>query len=312
VEHLLALLASLLALNGNQVMDLDYQTLQLGRPSYPEIAEARAVQSFKNTNQIQNYAICCAILNWDAVKFLSKNPKNADISRIFAAEYSSAPSSEVQLKFLREYARQWQTNWEASPVEEGVLKRLSIQDMDEARVFADKLLANPKNLAYTQWYHWFLLVSERRKEEAQQFATENHIDKSLAASSRYPLPAFETMKVQIVWPRLARTDTYSYALGQKIWTPSVTPAPNKPIYIPDDWKSPQGVRYNRSWQKGPAWQVVYSREGNYVVRTAKYVEQNSHIEGKIRGNNISEEVVQELQEPAGYYHVNPTFVVVKR
>jgi hypothetical protein len=49
-----------------------------------------------------------------------------------------------------------------------------------------------------------------------------------------------------------------------------------------------------------------------VVRTAKYVEQNSHIEGKIKGNNISEEVVQELQEPAGYYHVNPTFVVVKR
>jgi hypothetical protein len=311
VEHLLALLASLLALNGNQVMDLDYQTLQLGRPSYPEIGEARAVQSFKNTNQIQNYAICCAILNWDAVKFLSKNPKNADISRIFASEYSSAPSSEVQLKFLREYARQWQTNWEAGPVEEGVLKRLSIQDMDEAQVFADKLLANPKNLAYTQWYHWFLLVSERRKEEAQQFATEHHIDKAIMASSRYPLPSYMPMRMQIAWPRVARTDTYTYFFGQKTWAPAVVPKQNKPVYISNEWNPPSGSHYSRSWQRGPSWQVTYARDGSWVVRTATYVERNSHVEGKIDGNNVSEEIVEELQEPAGFYYVTPTFVVVQ-
>ena len=210
MQHILALLASLLALNGNQVMDLDYQAFQLGRDPHPELASIRAAQPFKDTNQVRNFAIVCATLDWNPTRFLSKKPANPDVGRLFAAEYATVPSSATQLVFLRTYADQWRTNWEAGPAEEGVLKRLSVQDPEKAQVFADKLLSNPKNLPYTQWYHWSLLMSERRKEEAQQFAAEHHIDKAIMASSRYPLPSYMPMKMQIAWPRVARTDTYTY------------------------------------------------------------------------------------------------------
>jgi len=311
VQHILALLASLLALNGNQVMDLDYQAFQLGRDPHPELASIRAAQPFKDTNQVRNFAIVCATLDWNPTRFLSKKPANPDVGRLFAAEYATVPSSATQLAFLRTYADQWRTNWEAGPAEEGVLTRLSVQDPEKAQVFADKLLSNPKNLPYTQWYHWSLLMSERRKEEAQQFATEHHIDKAIMASSRYPLPSYMPMKMQIAWPRVARTDTYTYFFGQKTWAPAVIPKQNKPVYISSEWNPPSGSHYSRSWQRGPSWQVTYARDGSWLVRTATYVERNSHVEGKIDGNNVSEEIVEELQEPAGFYYVTPTFVLVQ-
>jgi hypothetical protein len=309
--NIFTLLTSLLALNGNQVMDLDYQTFQLGRPPHPELAAYWSATPFRNTNQIQNYAILCATLDWDAARFMPKKRQSPDDSRMFAAQFISVPSSVNQLRFITEYADGWQTNWEAGPVEEGVLKRLCIQDFDAAQVFAGKLLANPKSLRYTQWYHWYLLRTERRKEEAEQFAAENKIERPVQTSTRYPLPSHVPLRLQVVWPRVVRTDTYTYFTGQKTWAPSIIPRQEKSVYIASDWNPPKGEHYNRSWQKGPGWQIIYHRNGDWLVRTATYVERNSHVEGDVKGNNFSEEIVEEPQEPAGYYYRTPTFIVVK-
>jgi hypothetical protein len=110
---------------------------------------------------------------------------------------------------------------------------------------------------------------------------------------------------------VVRTDTYTYFTGQKTWAPSIIPRQKKPVYIASDWNPPKGEHYNRSWQKGPGWQIIYHRNGDWLVRTATYVERNSHVEGDVKGNNFSEEIVEELQEPAGYYYRTPTFIVVK-
>ena len=65
------------------------------------------------------------------------------------------------------------------------------------------------------------------------------------------------------------------------------------------WKAPHGRNYQRSWKRGPSWQITYEKEGNTLTRTAHYVEADSYIAGAISGHNYSESVVELSQSPKG-------------
>jgi len=175
-----------------------------------------------------------------------------------------------------------------------VLKRLSVQDPEKAQVFADKLLSNPKNLPYTQWYHWSLLMSERRKEEAQQFAAEHQHRQSDHGLVPLSVAILYANEMQIAWPRVARTDTYTYFFGQKTWAPAVIRSKTSLSTYPASG-TPRADLITAEAGKGAKLASDLCRDGSWLVRAATYVERNSHVEGKIDGNNVSEEIVEELQ-----------------
>jgi len=158
-----------------------------------------------------------------------------------------------------------------------VLKRLCIQDFDAAQVFAGKLLANPKSLRYTQWYHWYLLRTERRKEEAEQFAAENKIEgpfKHPPAIHCHPMCRCDCRSSGPGWSGRIPTPI----LQGETWAPSIIPRQENQVYIASDWNPPKGEHYNRSWQKGRAGKSstierrLAGPHGNLCGR-------NSHVEG---------------------------------
>ncbi len=120
-------------MNGNQVVSLDCQANALGR-SYAPINPTPNCST--NPIQLHNYAVLCSILDWNCAPALPK-PTQPSQLRVFAEQYCSAPVGENGLRLLKTYVSLWQTNWEASPTEEEVLKRLSIQDSETALAFAD-------------------------------------------------------------------------------------------------------------------------------------------------------------------------------
>ena len=184
MEHVLAaILSTFFAINGDQVVSLDCQANALGPVLCADQPKPDLLHKFNPAPQL------CGALLHPELELRPALPKRTaqPASLSFAEQYCSAPVSENGLRFLKTYVSLWQTNWEASPTEEGVLKRLSIQDTGTAQAFADKLLANPKNAPYTEWYHWYLLTAERRKEEAAKYAAEHHLYAVIRSSSRYPL-----------------------------------------------------------------------------------------------------------------------------
>ena len=245
-------------------MDLDYQAFQLGRDRILSWqASAPPSRSRIRPSPQLRHSLCDAGLESHKipVKEAGKPRGRAPLRRRIRLRSKLGDTA----CFLRTYADQWRTNWEAGPVEEGVLTRLSVQDPEKAQAFADKLLSNRRIFHTPNGITGILLMSERRKEEAQQFATEHHIDKAIMASSRYPLPSYMPMKMQIAWPRVARTDMYTYFFGQKTWAPAVIPKQNKPVYISSEWNPPSGSHYSRSWQRSklasdlcPRWELAGS------------------------------------------------------
>jgi hypothetical protein len=312
MDFILKLLASLVALDGNQVMDLDYQTFQLGRATHRELAGYSAVAPFQNASQLKNYAVLCATLDWNPTAAIPRNPGTPDQMRLFAEQFLSVPPNNIQQIFLERYVTTWRTNWQAGVIEAGILKRLSIQSPEKAAQFFDKLLSNPTNAPYTEWYHWYLLTSERRKAEAYKYAAEHHLDTSIRLSTSYPLITNRPPSVQIVWPHQNRTDSYSYSFGQKLWAAKVIPPTQKIVYVSGEWSPPSGTNYLRTWQRGPSWQITYTCTAGRLVRTATYVACNSHVEGNIAGRGFAESIVEEIQEPAGYLYPGPNIVVINR
>ena len=135
MDYIFQLLTTLLALNGNQVMELDYQT-QLGRDTHTELAGYRSIEPYQNVNQIRNYAILCALLGWDATAVMPQTPQ-LHFLRHFGEQYSVAQASANQIKFLEYYVDNWNTNWLAGQVEANILKRLAIQSSTKAPVFLE-------------------------------------------------------------------------------------------------------------------------------------------------------------------------------
>ena len=311
MQQLLAILASLFALNGNQVVNLDFQAWELGRPTEPELSTYYPAQPFQNAHQIRNYAILSATLDWNPLAAIPTKQDNPEFLRTFCAEFITVPEGPNQIRFFRHYVDAWQTNWTASAVEEGLLKRLSVQLPELASAFVDKLVQNQANVPYLTWYRWRLMMLDRRKEDAYRFAQENHLDTDLACSSVYPLPAQLPVQIQVVWPLPNATEVYTYASAQHTWVPSFVAAPSRSVIRWSTWSRPQKPKYARSWRKGPAWQIMYSRSGNKLTRTAVYLERNSHIEGEIQQGALVEKTVEELQEPRRVSRQAPYLVVIE-
>lgn len=292
--NLLPLITSLFLLDGNQVMNLDLHVMQLGEPKHQEYASAFLGAKFRTPAQPVNCAILAASLDWDVIPLLPASITNASSLRVYGQFFVSVPNNPNQEKFLAKYVDSWNTNWTASTVEENVLKRLAIQNPEQASGFFDKLSVNKANEPYTRWYTWYSLIKNRKKSEAWTYQQSHSFDPEIHASSTFTIPDRVLPKLGVIWPSATVTELYYYAFGQKVWAPTVIAKPEKPMVIASSWSRPEKTTYYRTWIPGPAWQITYSATNGVITRTANYVENNSYIRGTITGPSaFSEEILQE-------------------
>src|ERR1035441_3413153 len=184
----LALLLSLLPITGGQFISLDQRINLLGEPPPNDLYSWRLTHPFESQTQKTNFAALCLAMDWDATRFFRKStPTPADL-RLYSQYYLTSGGPRA-LCFLKFHAQSWQTNWQAGPIEENVLKRLSLEASDAANDFFAKLAARADNVPYTRWFTWHNLMQERRKREAAR--SEEHT--SELQSPRHTLFPYTTL-----------------------------------------------------------------------------------------------------------------------
>jgi hypothetical protein len=310
-ELVLSLLLTVLPITGNQVAELDFHVHTLDATPPNELYAYRLSNPFNERSQMTNFAVLCATLDWDATRLFRQPQETPDELRIFSACYLSMPASTNSTKFLRLHVREWKTNWTATAVEEAILKRLTIESAPDADLLLTKLAANPENARWTRWAIWKLLVRERRKAEAFEYAQREKLNTNISFSRSFPCRPFEKPCIQIFWPDKIRNEVFRYYFPDQKWTSQVVSPPSQTIYLPAGWKRPTGPNYRRSWKQGPSWQVIYSQKGNTLTRTATYEETDSCIAGAIDGNNYSESVIELTTPPKGLLFKAPYYIEVQ-
>lgn len=310
MEFLISLLSTMFPLTGNDVSTLDFQTFTYGAKSPPALTSWRLSNPPKNGNQITNFAIISATLDWDSIKQVP-NPQQPDELRIYTQFLLTLPTQTNGLRFLIHHARSWKTNWTAEPIETDLLKRLTIDAPEEVGPFAEKLLANNANASALIWFNWHAMMKARRKAEAFEYAVQHKLKTEIRLTTQFPCDTFETFPLLVLWPSKVRTDVYQYHFPTKTWGNTLIQPPNKTVYLQANWDKPQGNRYQRGWQRGPSWQITYTKKGNVLTRESTYVENCSYIIGTIDKDDFSETVMELSVPPKGYLIKTPTLIEVQ-
>ncbi len=311
-DYVLALLTTLLPIRGSQVMELDYRTLVFGGAPSAALFSYHANNPIRSPIQATNFAVLCATFDWDATRYVPA-PESPDELRLYTSYYLSVPTGANGLKFMRHHAQCWQTNWLASAVEEDLLKRLTVDSRADAGVLIDKLIAKPENATFVRWSNWHELMKQRRKSEAFGYAIRHDLKTGISFSSRFPcLPFdFEQPPIYVLWPSPVRTELYQYCFSAQTWALRIVPAPPKATFVPSSWEKPKSNHYERSWKRGPSWQVTYAQKDNVLTRTATRVNADSYVVGTISTNGFSESIVEASVPPKGYVVKAPFYVEVE-
>ena len=293
------ILLTTLALSGNQVYELDFRIGTMGEPAPAELYSYRLAHPFESRMQLTNFAVLCASLDWNAARYLSKETSSPDEMRLYCSYYLSLPPSTNSLRFMEQYVSRWQTNWAACPVEEALLQRLWVEAPKLADDLWCKLAANPANVMSTRWAAWKSLMRDRRKTEANDLAAREQIKTAIEFSSSFACLAFQEPDILVFRPDKVRNTLYRYNFAAGQWVQRATYPAKRDQFVMASWKAPQGKDYQRSWKKGPSWQITYAKDGSTLTRTAHYVETDSYITGTIAGHNFTESIVELSQPPRG-------------
>ena len=304
----LALLLSLLPITGGQFISLDQRINLLGEPPPNDLYSWRLTHPFESQTQKTNFAVLCLAMDWDATRFFRKStPTPADL-RLYSQYYLTSGGPRA-LCFLKFHAQSWQTNWQAGPIEENVLKRLSLEASDAANDFFAKLAARADNVPYTRWFTWHNLMHERRKREAAALVEREQLNTNIACSVEFACRPHQAPRNLILWPSAVRTELHYYDCDTRQWAFSLDHPPQRPVYVPREWTAPQGKTYQRNWQPGPSWQVLYQYDGKILTRTGVRVEGCSCISGQISANGFQESLLTTAR-PDHYVQKAPACVQV--
>ena len=288
----LAAYLSLFALTGHQALEVHFNCQDVGLKE--PIGTYFTPDLLLSPAKAKNLGTLGAENDWDLAPVLGQCTNTLMELRSMAHQYCFVPTSPHQLQFLEYYAGLWQQNWQATAVEDEVLKRLDLAGSTQATMFAEKLSANPQNLRYTYWHHWFGLMYERRKSEAAEYLQEKGITPKVEFSQTYRL--VKPLQFEILWPSKSHWLSYTYTPTQHKWFPHPVHSVNAPHYYIRSWEPPNSKQFVYSWQPGPSWQTTYSSLNGELTQTFTYVDGNSYIQGEFDDNgNLSERIIPYTQ-----------------
>ena len=305
------ILLTTLAVTGNQVYELDFRVGTIGEPSPTELYSYRLAHPFEGRVQMTNFAVLCATLDWNVARYLPKEASSAADMRLYCSYYLSLPPTTNSMKFMDQYVWRWQTNWVAGPVEEGLLQRLWVEAPKLADDLWCKLAANPANVKSTRWAVWKSLMRDRRKAEAGELAAREQMETGIEFSSSFVCLPFQEPDILVFRPDKVRNTLYRYNFTAGRWIPMTADPARRDQFVMAAWKAPQGKDYQRSWKKGPSWQITYAKEGTTLTRTARYVETDSYLTGTIDGHNYKESIVEVSEPPKGALVRAPHYIELK-